>query len=177
VPAYNIVAVIVLLAFQHKLNRGALMHMLVRVLTNSLLIACTAGLMVSLSGWKLPDAVDRSLRLAGQFALPLMLLCIGGRLATSKISGHLLHAGIAGLIKTGIAPLAGYFAARWLGAGPIETTVAMIMLASPTAIVSYVLTEQLGGDASLAASATVISTLMSVVSLAIVIAYTATILV
>ena len=48
--------------------------------------------------------------------------------------------------------------------------VALILLACPTAVASYVLADQLDGDAALSAGAIVASTLLSVVSLGVVVA-------
>jgi hypothetical protein len=48
--------------------------------------------------------------------------------------------------------------------------VALIMLACPTAVASYVLSEQLGGDSALSAGAVVVSTILSIASLAAVVA-------
>ena len=48
VPCYNIAAVLVLLACQHRLGWRAVGTMTVRVMTNPLLVACVAGVMISL---------------------------------------------------------------------------------------------------------------------------------
>jgi hypothetical protein len=77
---------------------------------------------------------------------------------------------MAAVIKLSVGPVVGYFAAGWLGVGRVETAVALIMLACPTAVASYVLTEQLGGDSALSAGAVVVSTILSIASLAAVVA-------
>lgn len=170
VPIYNIAAVLVLLVFRHKLSARSLWSMLLRVAGNPLLIACVIGVTVSLSGWSLPGPLDRTLDVLGSFALPLALLCVGGKIAAAKLAGRIRLPALAAVIKLTVGPVVGYFAAGWLGVDRIETAVALIMLACPTAVASYVLTEQLGGDSALAAGAVVVSTILSIASLAVVVA-------
>ena len=170
VPIYNIAAVLVLLAFQHKLSARTVRTMARQVATNPLLVACVVGLAVSLSGWPLPGLARRTLEVVGQFTLPLALLCVGGKIAATKMGGAIRLPALAAVIKVSVGPAVGCLAARWMGAGAVETAVALILLACPTAVASYVLTEQLGGDSALSARAVVISTVLSVASLAAVVA-------
>ena len=170
VPIYNIAAVLVLLAFRHKLSVRSLVTMILQVASNPLLIACVIGMAVSLGGWSLPGPIARTLEVLGRFALPLALLCVGGKIAATKLAGQIRLPALAALIKLTVGPIVGYFAAGWLGVDRIETAVALIMLACPTAVASYVLTEQLGGDSALSAGAVVVSTILSLASLAAVVA-------
>jgi len=169
VPCYNIAAVLVLLACQHRLGFRAVGKMSFQVLTNPLLVSCVAGVALSLSGWAMPDALTRTLGTVGQFALPVALLCVGGKIAATKIGRHVRLPALSAVVKLTVGPAVCFFMAGWIGAGRVETAVALIMLACPTAVASYVLTEQLGGDASLSAGAVVVSTVLSAVSLGVVV--------
>ena len=144
--------------------------MLVQVAINPLLVACVVGVLISLSGFALPGPINRTLGELGNFALPLALLCVGGKIAATKLRGNIRLPLLASAIKLAVGPVVGWFAAGWLGVGRIETAVALIMLACPTAVASYVLTEQLGGDSALSAGAVVVSTILSIASLAAVVA-------
>ena len=170
VPIYNIAAVLALLAFRHKLSVRSLRTMLLQVASNPLLIACVIGVAVSLSGWPLPSPVARTLEILGRFALPLALLCVGGKIAAAKLAGNIRLPALAAIIKLTVGPVVGCFAAGWMGVDRVETAVALIMLACPTAVASFVLTEQLGGDSALSAGAVVVSTILSMASLAVVVA-------
>jgi predicted permease len=92
-----------------------------------------------------------------------------GAFVQAAFRGNLLAASTAAIVKIAVAPLIGYLVAGWLGAGPTETCIALVYLACPTAIISYVLAEQLGGDHVLSGSAVVVSTLSSMVSLAVIV--------
>lgn len=167
VVIYNIAAVVVLLIGRHRMGAGAARKIAVGIVTNPLLIASAAGIAWSLAGWRLPLLAARTLSVTGQFALPAALLGIGGMLASAKIGGRVLYSTAAALIKTAVAPTVGYAAALALGLGREQAAVAIILLATPTAVASYILTDQLGGDATLAAGAIVLSTFMSIVSLSV----------
>ena len=52
----------------------------------------------------------------------------------------------------------------------LESRAALIMLAAPTAVMSYVLTDQLGGDSDLSASSIAVSTVLSLITFATAIA-------
>jgi len=165
VVAHNIIAVILHLAAQHRLSTKALRHMLTKTATNPLLLACVAGFAWQHVAGPMPQAIVRSLTVAGQFALPLALLCVGSALVTTPLRNVAVVATLAAALKTLGGPLAGLLLAHLLGLPPMETGVACLLMATPTAIASYVLTGQLGGDDHLAAGTIVLSTLLSIASL------------
>lgn len=171
VPVYNLTSVLVLLLSQQELNWQSLKKTFVPIVTNPLLIAAVLGAAISLSKWNLPASVSRTCDAIGQMSLPLALLAIGGSLVTTKIRGRVLFSGVAAFIKTGIAPLIGFFAVSYLGLNAGESQIALIYLACPTAATSFVMAEQLGGDVAIAASSVVLSTILSSVSLTLVIAF------
>ncbi|MFW6457050.1 MAG: AEC family transporter, partial [Planctomycetota bacterium] len=102
--------------------------------------------------------------------LPLALICVGGALVGTSIQGKLLPMAGSVICKLGVTPFVGYLVARTIEADPVETGVALILLATPTAVSSYVLADQMGGDSALAASAVVVNTLVCPLSLALVVA-------
>jgi len=170
IPVYNITAVIVLLAKDRRMRWADLRRMGFQIMTNPLLISCVAGLLYAALPVGLPTAVANTCDVIGRMALPLALLAAGGAIASTHLGKGVGLALVAALIKTGVAPAVGYGVARAIGAGPQETAIAMILLATPTAIVSYVMADQLKGDGPLAAQAIVVSTLLSVFSLAVAVA-------
>lgn len=164
---YNFVAVLALIASSQKKGDGAgtaVRAMFVKTLTNPLILSCVAGVFISLSDWTLPLPAVRSLDLLSQFSLPLALVCVGGSLAATKLGGHVFDAVLASAIKLAVAPLACYGAAIWLGVEKDQMLIAMMMMAAPTAVASYVLADQLDGDSGLASSAVVVSSILSPLS-------------
>ena len=171
IPIYNFLAVFVLLAGQpHADARLAarLKRLGLNVATNPLIIACILGLAWSLTGRALPLLAARTCKALGQMALPVALISIGASLRLSAIKGNVLHACAAALIKVAVAPLAVFCLAKPLGLSGSALCVVMLYLACPTAIASYVMTEQMGGDDELAANIIVIGTLMALPAFALV---------
>jgi len=169
VPVYNIGSVIVLLASQHKLDRYIPARIANETIANPLFIACAAGAIYSYVFPPLPLVIARSCDAVGQISLPLALIGIGAVLAQSKIAGSGIPAFAASIIKVAVSPIVGFWAAHLIGLGAGETKIALIFLACPTAVASYVVAEQLGGDEELSAAIIVVSTVLSIISLSVVI--------
>ena len=168
VPLYNIFAVIVLLASRQKIDSRVFRQIFRSTLTNPFFIACVAGIVFSAASLKIPLAARRTIEAAGQMALPLALLAIGATLAFTRVGWGGSFAFVASIIKIVLTPLVGFAVALLIGLGPAETKIALIFLACPTAVVSFVMAEQLNGDSKMAASIVFVSTILSVVSLALV---------
>ena len=169
VPIYNLIAVVALTAGQDH-HAGSPVarawRVALRVITNPLLLACGAGLVVSLAGLELPLFARRTFQTVGQMALPLALLGIGASLSFHHLRAGWSQVTAASILKLVITPLLGAAAAWALGASPEATRIALVMLACPTAVVSYVMAEQLGADDRLAGGIVLLTTIASVGSLA-----------
>jgi predicted permease len=164
-PINSSLAVVVLLISQHKFSWAAVKPVLVSLISNPLLISIVLGGFTSILKVPVPDVIMRSCEVVGQMALPLALITIGGALASIRLTGSISRAFIASVLKLLAAPAIGYLAAGFLQLPPEQSKIALIYLACPTAALSYVLTNQIGGDDALAASTVVISTILSVFSL------------
>ncbi len=174
IPIYNIAAIIVLLASQHKMGRDVPAKVLRQIMTNPLFLASVLGIVYSLVFSHLPAALGYTFKAVSQMALPLALLCIGATLVQEKVAGPLgagrvMYAVVSSVIKVAAAPVVGFLAAQLLILGAGEVRIAMLFLACPTAATSYVMADQLGGDRQLAAAIVVISTLISLPALSIVV--------
>lgn len=169
VAVYNIAAVLILLLGKHTMNRGAVKNMMIKLITNPLLIACIVGMIWNAFSLPLPSIAQKTMKTIGEFALPVALLGVGGSMMQTRIKGILMNpAIIAGLLKTAVGPVIGYFVCMYFGLGDIDTMVVLIFLATPTAISSYTTADQLDCDSLMSAEIIVISTFMSIVSLAVV---------
>ena len=169
IPVYNIGAVLVLLASQENGTslRRRIPELMRKIATNPLLLASVAGLAYSASGLPMPAPVNRTLATLSQMSLPLALLGIGSGMRIGSVRDRLGPSIAASLVKVGVAPLAGVALTHWIGLAPAEYRIAIVYLACPTAVASYVMAEQLGGDAALAGNIVVVTTLFSMVSLAV----------
>ncbi|MHC4777935.1 MAG: AEC family transporter [Planctomycetota bacterium] len=169
VPLNNVSAVIVLLSGrgERKGEKGAL-RLLAGVISNPIVLSIGAGMLWSRFGPPLPQIVLRGLGLLGQIALPLALISTGASLSLSAVRGMLVPAISASLIKVALAPAAGWFLAFLAGYSGPGMKVGVLLLACPTAVISFVMAEQLKADHKIAGSIVVLSTAMSLISLALV---------
>jgi predicted permease len=169
---YNIVGVVVLLLSQHRLGWAMLKPFLKQLATTPPLLATLAGILFAAAGWTLPPFVDKALSALGEMALPLGLLGVGGSLVTVKLGANWRAPLASALVKTAVSPLIGLALAAVLGLGAEERRVVLLLLACPTAIISYTMALELKGDEPLAAGAIALSVLTSVVSLAVIVGAT-----
>ncbi|MBN1442805.1 MAG: AEC family transporter, partial [Planctomycetes bacterium] len=141
IPVYNVLGVLVLLAPGAGEARVSPWRLILRGLTNPLVIACIAGALFPLAGWTLPHSVSRTCDALGQMALPLALLGLGATLGAAGWRGSRRAAVVAAAIKCGLAPLIGWGVGLALGLGPEEMRIALIYLATPSAALSFVMAE------------------------------------
>ena len=170
IPIYNIAAVIVLLASQHRIDRLIFGKILGQLVTNPLVIATAAAFLYKWAFGDLHLWLGRTISAIGNIALPLALLGIGGTLAEGKIAGRQGPALVASVIKCFVTPAVGLLLVYLLGLNSNEARIALIYLACPAAVVSYVMADQLEGDPKMAAATVLVSTCISVLSLGAVLA-------
>jgi len=169
IPVYNILGVIILLASRHRIDRSLAGKIPGQIITNPLVIACVAGIVYTAVFSQMPPAVSRFCGAVGQIALPLALLSIGATLVQAKMGSEVRLAFMSSIIKVAVAPAAGLLAATLFGLGAGETRIALILLACPTAVASYIMADQLGAGGQLAATIVVLSTVLSMLSLGVVV--------
>lgn len=167
---YNLVAAAALLASQHGNDRTSLQKFTVQLMLNPLVLAILAGLLAAQVGLTLPRFLDHTLHLLGAFAIPIALFGIGGTLVLSPVRTHLRATVAATALKVVFAPLAGIALARMLHFPAEDIQLIGVLLAAPTAAMSFVLAAQMKGDAALASSMVVFSTLASAAALGLVLA-------
>jgi hypothetical protein len=168
IVVYNVAAILVLTLGSGRhgaIGAGTIVR---QVLSNPLIIAIVAGLVWSWTGVRTPGFVARTLEMIGGAALPLALLALGGSLVDTRLRGRITPSLWAASIKLVIAPAAGWVIGAMVGLEPRALRVAILFLACPTAVASFVLAEQLGGDAALSGGVVMVSTILSAVTLTMV---------
>jgi predicted permease len=122
-------------------------------------------------GWTLPLPVDKTFSALGEMALPLGLLGVGASIVTVKLEGHWKKALGSALTKTVVSPIMAWGVCRAFGLGAAEQRIIMILMAAPTAIISYSVALEMDGDETLAAGTIVLSLFASMVSLAVIVGF------
>ncbi len=165
----NVVSILLLLAGRQPFGWRTVGALARNIVTNPLLVAVAAGLLASLAAVALPPVVGNTLDAIGAMASPLALIGIGGSLLTVPVRDHWGNAAVGAAMKVALVPLMGLLIGRWVGLSRPEMITALVFLACPTAVASHPLVTQLGGDEGLASTAIVLSTLFSVVPLALIV--------
>ena len=132
-----------------------------KILKNPLIIGCSAGLLFSAFGIELPTSLDRSLSLVGRTALPLALLTVGAGLDFTQLRAELPAASLTAFIKLIVYPALVYVSLRVGGFSGLELEVPVLVIASPTAVVSYIMAREMDGDARLAGGIIIATTAAS----------------
>jgi len=135
-----------------------------RVLLNPVIISAMAGMACSLIGLNLPVILDRSLSILSGMALPLALLVIGTSISFAQMRQQLRLTVLIGVLKLLLLPASGLILFHFLSLDRIEYLPALILLASPSATISYVMASEMAGDADMATAAISVTTLVSAVT-------------
>jgi hypothetical protein len=140
------------------------------VLREPMVGATLLGTLFLVQGWTTPDWLTNTLRLAGQMAIPLMLLTLGVAVARLK-PGRIGQAVWLSGVKLALCIAAGVLAGRVFGLDPVAFGVLVLQLATPVAVTSYLLAERYDADANAVAGLVMVSTAMSVAALPITLSF------
>lgn len=137
------------------------------ILLNPVIISAMGGIGFSLSGVTLPIILVRSLEIISDFALPLALLIIGASINLSKVKKYFKWGTTASLIKLVIIPAIGFMGFLFAGFTADQFLPALILLATPSATTSYVMSKEMNGDPNLAVIIISMTTLLSAITISI----------
>ncbi len=161
----NFLAVVALqLNSDNPLAAGNRFEVAFRILGNPVILSAMAGILFSLSGLRVPLIIDRSLDILSGFALPMALLVIGGSLSFELMQLRILRVLSSSFMKLILLPGLGFALYRLLGLASQDYLPGLILLASPTATITYVMAKEMNGDTDFAVAAISISTILSAIT-------------
>lgn len=158
----NILAIIVLQYYSRDSSgRPEIFTTLKKTMANPVILSALAGILFSLSNLTMPVIIDRALDILRGMALPLALLIIGASLSFEKFKPRFLIVLISSLLKIILIPGMGLILFKLFSLSPENYLPALIILASPTATLAYILAKEIGGDPDFAVAAISICTILS----------------
>jgi hypothetical protein len=161
----NFLAVVALSRFNKEPGQKiSTLSLLRRILLNPVIISAMTGMAFSFLRLGLPVILDRSLKILSGMALPLARLVIGTSISFDQMRQQLRLTVLIGVLKLLLLPVTGFILFHLLGLHRTEYLPALILLASPTATVSYVMATEMAGDADMATAAISVTTLVSAVT-------------
>ena len=143
---------------------------LLRAIKEPAMAATLLGALFLSQGWQTPIWLTNSLNLIGQMAIPLMLITLGvaiARLGAGQLGrAFWLSLGRAA-VCLGVAVLTGWI----FGLQSLPLAVLILQITTPVAVTSYLLAEKYGADADAVAGLVIVSTVMSIVTLPLTLAF------
>jgi malate permease and related proteins len=170
VVAYNIIAVMVLvLPHAGEEGQGTAARVWwntgVKMARNPLILSCGAGLAWSAAELSLPVVLDRSVELVGRVALPLALISVGVSLDLRRLHSEFGVTALVALAKLVIYPAAIFAGLHLLGERGDDLYIPVLIMASPTAVVSFIMAQEMRGDENLAGSIVIGTTIGSLITI------------
>jgi hypothetical protein len=159
--AVVVFAVMAILAFTAGIWMVAGAARLSAVARDPVVLASLAGVLFLWQGWSLPQWADNTLSLAGQMAIPLMLITLGVAVA-GLTPGRLGVAALLSAVKAAVSGGIALAIGLGLGLAPVPLAVLVLQLLTPVAVTSYLLAEKYQADADAVAGLVVVSTALSV---------------
>ena len=163
VPIYNVLAVITLETFRG--TKPSVKKILIGIMKNPLIIASVLGVGMYLLKIELPYTIEKTVVDIGKVATPLALIALGGGFAFHKVKGDIKQLMVSVVGKLVISPLFMVTAAVLLGFRNEVLVPILLMSGAPTAVSSYTMAEQMGGDGELAGEIVVFTTGISIATI------------
>jgi len=162
IPIINVFSVIALEIFRG--GRPNLKKVLKGVITNPLIIASLLGIAALISGIKFPKVIEGALSDTGKIATPLSLIILGASINFSAVHKNLRQLIIVLFGKLILIPLIGFTLAVIFNMPKEDIAVFIAVFASPTAVSSYTMAQQMDGDSDLAAQIVAFGTTFSILT-------------
>lgn len=163
IPIFNILSVIALEVF----SAGHVDHKKIGIgiITNPLILAAAIAFLFVFTGMKMPLIFENTLADIGKVATPLAFIILGGSFKFSRIVGNVrpILIGVGGRLI--VIPMIFLSLAVFLGFRQEALGALVALLASPTAVSSFVMAQQMDGDGELAGQLVVISSFASIATM------------
>lgn len=141
-----------------------------KVIKEPLVGATLLGGLFMLQGWQTPLWMTNTLELIGQMAIPLMLITLGVALARLTAE-NVIRGVLLSFVKVIICTSMAFSIGQFFELAPTALAVLVLQVSTPVAVTSYLLAEKYGVEAGEVASLVVVSTLLSVVTISITLAF------
>ncbi|MEE8455531.1 MAG: AEC family transporter [Limibaculum sp.] len=167
--AIVIFAVMIIFSFTIGIYLVAGTGKLSEALKQPLVYASVLGGVFALQGWGIPVWLLNSIDLAGQIAIPLMLLTLGVSIAKLSV-GEVGRAIALSLAKLSITTAIAVLVVQLFGLTGAARGVLVLQLVMPVAVTSYLLAERYRAEPDKVAGTVVVSTLISVAAIPVALA-------
>lgn len=141
-----------------------------RVLREPTMLATLAGAVFLSQGWHTPLWLTHTLDLFAQIAIPMMLITLGVAVAGLSAKG-LVRAFSLSAVRVALCTALAVAAGLALHLPPEPFAILVLQLSTPVAVTSYMMAAKYGADADSVAGLVIASTLLSVITLPLTLAF------
>jgi predicted permease len=164
----NFLGVLALQLFADQKKGGSRIKQFVRrILINPVILSALLGIGYAALKLPMPTILDRSLKILSGLALPMALLLIGASLSFSLVRTQFSGALASSFVKLMVLPALGLLAYRYLGLSSHDYLPGLILLAAPSATLTYIFAKEMHGDAELAVATISVGTILSGITYAV----------
>lgn len=163
VPVFNLVSVVTLETFRG--GKFSIRRIVSGVVTNPLIIAALVAFLFVLSGLRLPGVVEHTVRDISKITTPLSLIVLGASFSFSSMWGNRKALAWAVSARLLLIPLFFLSIAIALGFRGVALGALLSMFASPTAVGTFTMAQQVDADSELAGQIVAISSTLSVLTI------------
>ena len=170
IPAVNFMSIFILLKYgksKDKTRGQPSITFRSGVFKNPLIVACILGLLFNMLGVNLPQSILGTAEFLGRSALPFALLAVGAGLTFRSILQQKLAITLSSITRLILTPLLCWTLCLLLNVETEIAKIAIVFCAMPTAVSSYILARQMGGDAKTMAQIITFQTSFAAITLPI----------
>ena len=138
---------------------------------NPLILAIIVGFVFSVANAKDVPIIHETTRLLGLGAIPVLLLGLGANIKIRNLSIQMSPLVISCVLKLAIFPLIVYLVSDYFDFNTTEKIVLVIFGCVPTAVSSYTLAKQLGGEAELMTTIITLQTALSFITIPLILVF------
>jgi len=142
----------------------------VKAFKEPLVGATLLGALFLWQGWETPVFLTNAIELIGQMAIPMMLITLGVAVARLNPS-NLGRAVWLSLVRVGLCVGAAAAVGLWFQLPSVALAVLILQVSTPVAVTSYLIAEKYGADSQDVAGLVVVSTLLSIVTIPLTLAF------
>ena len=167
IPMTNLTVVTLMVWHLSKGERldALILNTLGELARNPLIIAVLLGLTFNYFDWESVPVIHETTRLLGGAALPIVLLGVGANIRIKDFTADWAPLVLSCVLKMFIFTGVIFIVCLNLELTEIQTAIALLFGAVPTAAPAYTLAKQMGGDAPLMAAIVVVQTGISILTI------------
>ena len=163
VPLFNMLSVVVLEVFRGQKPKP--LHILGQIAKNPLVIGSVLGILTLAAGIRLPHILEQTIQNISAIASPLQLFLLGAFFQFSGLKTYRRELVTVSAAKLIVSPGLFLGLGALLGFRGVAFVSLIGIFASPTAVNSFTMAQQMGGDAELAGDIVVVTSAVSMLTM------------